>query len=287
MRAFVIVALIAGCGPGEVSLDDEVAGEDGKADSLSTSLKMPKAICDYENANMWGMHHVEWHTERRWDLLSASDLAWAKSHGYTRAAKQEGQAGNGLEFLAMHRAMIQMLRQQFPSQTALFDGWETPPTNPRDKQNPLPHGATTPFDDHMLDAISELETQLSKLKSDDDLGLYIETQLRPIAGNPSHRSSDLSTGIHNYMHNRFSDPSSPINIGDPTVNLENKMFWRLHGWIDARWTAFRAEKGLSDNDPAYLAALDAAMMQMHHHDGGVKGAPMDDTVPESLRHFVW
>ena len=65
------------------------------------------------------------------------------------------------------------------------------------------------------------------------------------------------------------------------------MFWRIHGWIDARWTAYRKAKGLDDaTDPTYLAALqdaqqwlDAAMSRAHmvgdKSDDGCSAEPAD------------
>jgi hypothetical protein len=278
-------ALLAGCAGAADGNDVEQTEQGATADPL----KMPTAIVAFEKSKMWGMHHLEWHTERQWDLLSTSDRAWAEKQMWKRADVQEGENGNGLEFLAMHRAMIQILVAKFPANADLFKGWSVPPTDPRDKTNALPHGQTTPFDAEMLKAIAELETHVDSFASDDELGLYIETKLRPITGNPEHRSADATTGIHNYMHNRFEDPSSKINIGDPSVNLQNQLFWRLHGWIDARWTAFRAVKHLRDDDPAYAAAMKKAHDMM---DGGMHmGVGMGDMccdgedAPASLRQF--
>lgn len=283
----IVILLLSGCGPMDTTASDlaDDGLDDGKADS-ATSLKMPKAIVTFEHDQGWGMHHVQWHTERRWDLLDPSDQQLATQHGWARAAKQEGTAGNGLEFLMMHRAMLQILREKFPQNASLFAGWETPPADPRDPKNPLPGGATTPFDDHMLDAISKLETDLGSFKSEDEFGRYLETALRPTGANPGNHASDKSAGLHNYLHNRFMNPSSSINVGDPKVNLENKLFWRLHGWIDARWTAYRAAKGLSDKDPAYIAALQQAKDHMLMHMKGTVGGPCcccpDDPIPAGI-----
>ncbi len=79
--------------------------------------------------------------------------------------------------------------------------------------------------------------------------------MRPTASNPNARSPDPSAGLHNFIPNRFSGDSAKVDIGDPSVNLQNKRFWRLHGWIESRWTEFRRIKRLGENDPAYLAAI--------------------------------
>src|SRR5262249_14824407 len=121
---------------------------------------------------------------------------------------------------------------------------------------------------------------------DDDYGLYVETQLRPTPSDPAHRSNDLTTGLHNYVHNRFSDSSSPIDMGDPTVNIQNKTFWRLHGWIYARWSAVRGAKGLSDSDPAYVAAIKNAtdMMSGGMHMAAMRIEEESAEIPATIRH---
>lgn len=178
---------------------------------------LPTAITFWMQNLDWGMHHLRWHAERQWDLQTPAVQAQLAAQGWSRAARQEGTPGNGWDFLLMHRAMIQILKQQFPANSSLFLGWATPPTNPNDVNDPVPNSA--PFSPSMLNAINRLSTNLASFTTEDELGLYIETRLRPVPGNPANFSPDASTGIHNYIHNRFSDDSSPINLGDPSVNL--------------------------------------------------------------------
>ena len=275
-----------------VALSLAVAACSGRASTADTTAaattdpnQMPQDIVAFEDAGGWGNHHLEWHTERQWDLLNASDLAWAKKQGWKRADIQEGAAGNGFEFLIMHRAMLTILRGKFPQEVRYFTGWATPPTDPKSKSFPLPGGAKTPFDKNMLAAIAKLQNHLDQFASEDDFGLYLETSLRPVAGKPDAQSSDPTTGIHNYIHNRFSDSNSPIDMGDPSKNLANKVFWDLHGWIDARWTAYRAQHNLSDDDPTFQAALKNAidMFSSNMKLGGSEGG--DGPPPDSLTKF--
>src|ERR1700733_6328812 len=150
-------------------------------------LAMPKPMLTFLKSNDWGSHHLEWHTSRQWDLLQPSDQAWAKKQGWSRASIQEGATGNGLEFLAMHRVMIRTLTDKFPSDKALFDGWDAPPTNPDDPQDKVPSGAVKTFDLDKEKAIDKLANHLDDFDSDDDIGLYIETSLRPTSSDPSAR----------------------------------------------------------------------------------------------------
>ncbi|MEO7506896.1 MAG: hypothetical protein ABIZ95_06655, partial [Pyrinomonadaceae bacterium] len=228
--------------------------------------KMPQPISDWMNEQMWGTHHLVWHLARRWDLTGPDAHNYVTSNGGSRASRQEGVTGNGMDFLAMHRVMIRQLIHQFPANAALFGGWPQPPTDPDDVNEPMPaNPSPRPFNAAMAAAVNRVHTNIGSFASDDELGLYLQTRIRPIAGVPDHLSPDVTAGIHNYLHNRFSDPTSPITMGDPSVNLHNQRFWRLHGWIDSRWTAFRAVKGLDETEAAYQQALAAAAAHMSHH----------------------
>ena len=247
-------------------------------------LAMPAPILTFLKAQDWGSHHLEWHTVRQWDRLQPSDQAWAKRQGWARADLMEGAKGNGLEFLAMHRVMIRKLTTSFPKDAALFDGWTTPPTESADKSDPCPTGDA--FDPIKQKAIDKLQNHIADFKSDDELGVYLETTLRPTSKDPNARAADKTAGLHNYLHNRFMDSNSKIDIGDPSVNLQNKRFWRLHGWIESRWTEFRKIKGLTEKDTAYQAAIkkgeDMLTMKLGGPVGG-KGIP--EAPPLSLRKF--
>lgn len=227
-----------------------------------SDISIPQEIIDFMQQQNWGNHHLHWHVVRMWDRLSPAAQQWATQQGWRRYGVQEGEETNGLEFLAMHRVMIRTLVNKFPQHAILFEGWSSPPTDPNDTNDPLPGGATTPFNPDMQIAIDRLTTQLDGFDGEDLLGTFIETSLRPFPNTPLRRADDAASGIHNYLHGRFQDNNSPINMGDPSVNIENERFWRLHGWIDARWEAYRVVSGRSNNDPRYLKALAEAERHM-------------------------
>jgi hypothetical protein len=177
--------------------------------------------------------------------------------GWSRAARQEGTAGNGFEFLMMHRAMLEILREAFPHYSIWFMGWSTPPTDPSHPDDPSPRGSSDTFAPDMRLAVDRVTNQLGTFASEDVLGLYVETRLQPLPGKPQHLNPDVTSGIHGYLHNRFSVANSDIDMGQPLRNLSNARFWRLHAWIDNRWTTHRRQAGISDADRTYRAALDA------------------------------
>jgi hypothetical protein len=279
------VMLATGCAASTDPTADPSA-EDGAAEDdivAADPLAMPKPLLTFLRTQDWGTHHLEWHTVRQWDRLSASDQAYAKRQGWARADIMEGSKGNGLEFLAMHRVMIRTLIEKFPANAALFNGWTKPPTDDNDPNDPSTD--TAPFDAHKAAAIDKIQNHLADFKSDDELGLYLETTLRPTAHDPNARAADKSTGLHNYLHFRFQDAKSKIDIGDPSVNLQNKRFWRLHGWIESRWTEFRRIKNLKETDPMYLAALKKGEDMLAMKAKGTKGGTPPEAPPDSLRKF--
>lgn len=226
------------------------------------SSELPASLTSHMQAHGWGQMHLQWHTERRWDRLPPAAAAYAQRQGWTRAARQEGESGNGVEFLAMHRVMLRMLADLDPTARPWLVGWTAPPTDPNDAADPIPHGGTTAFSRDMLAALDRLQHHLDSFASEDELGLYIETSFRPTPAEPLASATDHSAGVHNYLHQRFQDPSSPIDLGNPAVNLLNARFWRLHGWIDHVWASYRAQTGQRDSDAAYQATMQAATAAM-------------------------
>jgi hypothetical protein len=236
-------------------------------------IRMPQEMIDWMQSVLWGAHHDRWHFERRWDYWhfragqgeqEVQDMVtYAEQQGWSRAATQEGETGNGLDFLMMHRAMIIILSQRFPQHTHFLHGWFTPPQDPADAEDPVASGK--PFDANGAAGALRIEGSPASFSGDDDFGLFIETSMRPVPGNPMLRSPDPQTGIHNYLHNRWTDVTSDINIGNPKVNLFNHRFWKLHGWIDYQWWRFRRAKGYSDADAEYQSRLQANIDMMSGH----------------------
>lgn len=230
---------------------------------------MPREIIDWLQQRGWGDHHLRWHVERRWDVFAARApgvIAWAEQQGWARYPVQEGMAGNGLEFLAMHRAMIRALEKIFPQHAALFAGWPRVPEQPDDPDNPVPvtdpDDPPRPLDVAHVDAAARLQDDPGSFATDDEFGAFVETTDRPTVDDPLAVSEEPGAGLHNYLHGRFSDETSPIDMGDPQVNLQNRLFWRLHGWIDRVWAGFREARGLQETDPGYVAALRAGTRHM-------------------------
>jgi hypothetical protein len=235
----------------------------------TTDRPLPEPILQFQRQRQWGCRHRQYHETRQWDYIAndpkqAARFAYVQKMNWTRPAVQEGAPTSGLDFLAMHRAMVGTLRERFPEHADLFKGWATVPTESTDA-DPVPPGSSVAgtFLASMQTAISRLETNLASFPSEDELGLYIETQHRPTAQDPLARANVPGTGLHTYIHLRFDDPRSPIRMQRFNRNLESETFFRLHGWVDRLWTQWRAAHGLDDaTDSSYGAAMDSACRHM-------------------------
>src|SRR3954468_4959639 len=124
--------------------DSGVFGGDGKADGspnvrwdASIENIVPKAVHEYLEKYQWGDYHIVFHMSRKWYLLGDQGRTWLKHVGEASADLQEGDPGNGIEFLAMHRAMIAHLKNRWGTEAvtndpdgrttfaAVLDGWKT------------------------------------------------------------------------------------------------------------------------------------------------------------------
>ena len=261
---------------------------------------MPDETIAWMTGLQWGAHHDQWHFERRWDFwhhlaehgtpeqqaLVRPMVEYALGQNWQRARVQEGQAGNGIDFLMMHRAMLHLIVDNFPQHAPLVAGWVSPPTDPQDPDDPVPTGEE--FRPIKLEGVIVIENDFASFADDDSYGLFTETDILAVTGDPTHRDPDQRKGVHNYLHNRWTVPDSPINLGDPKVNIFNRRFWKLHGWIDKQWGRFREAKGFSDDDPAYqgMLAQYRHMMGGHMHPMAAaeeKEAPVER--PEGFSRF--
>jgi hypothetical protein len=200
-------------------------------------VKMPAGMIAWMQGVRWGAHHDEWHYTRRWDYwpyLAANHpdpaarqeiapmVEYAKAQGWQRAALQEGEPRSGFEFLIMHRAMLHLLLQHFPQAQHSLRGWNTPPRDPADAEDPVNNSA--PFDPGKAAGVDIIQAGAAHFQDDDAFGLFLETNIRPMPDDPAHRDPDARLGLHNYLHNRWTDATSDVNLGDPKVNIFNRRF---------------------------------------------------------------
>ncbi len=265
MRHLLALALVGtlswtGCATDDVVEDDQMDGGDGKSDgSPNVTWKanianiIPKSVHEYLEKYQWGDYHIVFHMSRKWYLLGDQGRGWLKRVGESAADLQEGDPGNGLEFLAMHRAMISHLTDRWGNEAVSND------PDGRTKFKDVLKGWTT--DAEVVAALTKAGGDVNAFKaglakindfrsftSEDEFGNFLQTTLR-LSGEVDPEDSAIRSysrdatkgaGNHNWLHGQFMDGASPIDVGNPQTNLSNIMFWRIHGWIEAKWKQFEA-----------------------------------------------
>jgi hypothetical protein len=228
-----------------------------------TAQGMPGDFREYVRENRFGYIHDKWHSEHTWDfrLKHLGNLIRWNCNKFRRFARQMGDVGSGLDFLAIHRAMVQDVRRKFPEYAdTLLAGWLRVPTDPNDRANRLPGDAKTQFNQQILAKINRVQDNLGSFSLEDELGLFIWSDLSKVP----FRSE--VTSLHFYLHLRWTAPNdTQTNLARETQNLESKYFWKLHGRIDRIWDDYRRMKGWRDNDPSCEALLQASHTEMFHH----------------------
>jgi hypothetical protein len=164
----------------------------------------------------------------------------------------------------MHRHMIMMLNVAFPKHPSLFAGFTKVPRTQNDAANPHPWHAISWSSSNItgFDTLENIEQNLDKFPTEDDLGQYIENTYRWTAQSPMSPVNQAGSGLHGALHSQWSVNGSPANLIQQAVDVRNYTFWKLHGWIDNVWERYRKAKGLKDDDPAYQKLMLEQCMEM-------------------------
>jgi hypothetical protein len=213
-------------------------------------------VIEWMERHEWQAAHFQWHEIRRCggfglgggelDICSYTDLV---------PIDQECQSvGDGYQFLVMHRHMIQTLKQLWPNHTEQFRGWETFPRSSedvpeewRDTWSDWPQSVLAAADiaDNIADHLDDFPTE-------GDFGQWLQCQV-----------PQGFSGLHGELHFKMvRTQNTDHGVGNPERNLDNHIFWLLHGWIDNVWERYRVAKGLDPDEPALRDALIAQCREM-------------------------
>jgi len=214
--------------------------------SNQTDLTVQPAVLEWFKARVWEKAHFQWHNIRRCSGGGMGATADPQGGGVNPCktnpelipTNQEGKGpGDGLEFLAMHRHMIQSLKQLWPKHTEQFEGWEHFPTKASDvpKQWQADWSAWAA---NVTSAAAKADDPASHMKetgfeSEGAFGQWIQT----------------TSGLHGALHFKWVRPNnSEHGLGNQFTNIDNYMFWKMHGWIDKVWDRYRAAQGKKPTD---------------------------------------
>jgi hypothetical protein len=255
-----------------------------KATNGDIDLIVPKLVLDWMGERVWEASHDAWHNIRRCKnggaaagVPSTAAATSICSHTELIPVHQEcADADDGYAFLVVHRHMIQSLKQTFPTHADLFQGFPHFPFDAKDVPVEWQSRWGTGWSQSIIDTantLEDIENKLSQFPTDGDLGKYIQC-------------GGMSTGassIHGALHFKWVVNSSPYSLGKQAVNIDNYMFWKLHGWIDGIWERYRVAKGLTPDDPKLMQTMTDQCREMHAL-GQVVSPIMTSTAPLPVEH---
>jgi hypothetical protein len=213
------------------------------------------------------MYHALWHFVRNedvWNSLEDAQRGELARQNWT-PPRFEGQAGAGIDFLYMHRRMLQMVNLWAAGHDHHHHGAGTPQADvfvqpwveiPWDHTDPI-----WPMPVIDLESNPQFPQIFGRSKDQATTDRYRRRMGEEFSNRTWLRArsldefgTDLEFSIHGWMHMHWS-PEPPENpnsldesngwLGSPFSSHVNRHFWKLHGWIDNRiyaWEDARGEK---------------------------------------------
>ncbi|MFF5363741.1 hypothetical protein ACFY4I_30850 [Streptomyces scabiei] len=244
----------------------------------------PKPVIDSMADRAMRLHHMLWHTARDdWMIFTPEQQEVFRHHGWepprpswtardpiTGKRRVEFDNGSGEDFLFMHREMIaavnEILADLGDPQHPRVEGWPTIPA-PEDAEYPVPPAFGVPGDSQFTNAIREAKTEQSFNRIRTEEAKY--TDPARLRGMTLRRlGAEIEFGIHNMMHLRWAAQMPEYRPGGDEFSIDprwddasynwladtysahvNPIFWKLHGWVDARIDDWMAANELTGPVP--------------------------------------
>jgi hypothetical protein len=245
---------------------------------------VPRPLFDFLEQHQWGDYHLTFHMARRYYVAGARTRAWLDEIGVGPAPLQEGDVGSGVEFLVMHRAMIDFLRGQFgglplapttpttarpPSAPCSTAGpttrpcartWSRPARTRRCSTPPPRRWPSRPGSPPRTSSDASCRPRCACSPGPATSGCTCRTA-RPASGSTTCCTTSSATAGRSTSAN-------------PQVNLASQLFWGLHGWVDATWRRFEATHVRSADEQRRFDELTTEYKtHMQQHGGGHRGPP--------------
>jgi hypothetical protein len=224
----------------------------------------------------WQEAHYQWHQARRCPRRAGVDPGAVDVCNYPEFVVPDNECeneANGLEFLAMHRHMLQTMRQLWPNHQEQFTGWDTFPD--ADDYPELVREYFVEWSSGVRSAAAiadNIEQNLSRFPTEGAFGQWIQCG----------RFGRLRTSnLHGALHfNGYSPDNQAHSVANGRRNLDAYLFWKLHGWIDKVWERYRVAKGLVPDAPELVSEVENQCHEMHRLAGLVESVTEPDPDPD-------
>ncbi|XXX72501.1 hypothetical protein WMF30_33120 [Sorangium sp. So ce134] len=243
--------------------------KDGPAEFVKNNqvdLTVQPEVIAWMKENEWQAAHFEWHSIRRCGpggIGGMSRVDICNSAVPVPADQECKTTGDGFQFLAMHRHMIQSLKQLWPNHKEQFEGFTKFPTTAEElpqqwRSDFRPWSSTTLANAKIADEIDKPEN-LSRFPDEGALGMWLQC----FAGQAIPGTNVQASGLHGDLHFKWvRSNNTDHGLGNQFTNIDNYMFWKLHGWIDNVWEKYRVAKGMSPTDEKLKDAVAAQCYEM-------------------------
>jgi hypothetical protein len=238
----------------------------GKSGPELVDLTVQPEVLSWMTSHLWQATHVEWHAIRTCNLPGGPRGSKVNICQYKEMIPLDQtcmSTGDGYQFLLFHRHMLESLKQLWPRHSEQFTGFAKFPQSAEDvppqwRSAWKPFNATDLANAKICEEIDKPEN-LAKFPDEGALGFWLQCNM----GTAIDGFALKSSGLHGDLHGHWiRQGNTDHGVGNTSSNIDNYMFWKLHGWMDNVWERYRVAKGLKRTDPKYLDDMLAQCREM-------------------------
>jgi len=265
----------------------------GKTDPALVDLTVQPEVLSWMTSHFWQAAHVEWHAIRTCSLPGGPRGSKVNICQFTDMIPTDQNCqstGDGYQFLLFHRHMLEALKQLWPKHSEQFSAFPKFPKSAEDvpaqwRSAWKPFNATDLANAKIAEEIDKPEN-LAMFPDEGALGFWLQCNM----GTSIKGFSLKSGGLHGDLHAHWvRQGNTDHGLGNTSSNIDNYMFWKLHGWMDNVWEKYRTAKGQKRTDPKYVDDMRAQCREMDIEAEfcrtGVKPGQMPEPLPVESGFF--
>ncbi len=240
----------------------------GKTDKSIVDLTVQPEVLSWMQSHFWEAAHVEWHAIRTCNLPGGPRGSKVNICQFTDMIPTDQNCqstGDGYQFLLFHRHMLEALKQLWPKHSEQFSAFERFPQSaddvPAQWRAAWQKFNTTDLANAKIAEEIDKPENLALFPDEGALGFWLQCNV----GTTIKGFSLKSGGLHGDLHAHWvRQGNTDHGLGNTSSNIDNYMFWKLHGWMDNVWEKYRMAKGLKRTDAKYVDDMRAQCLRDGH-----------------------
>lgn len=219
------------------------------AQARDAHASMPEVLA-WLRDNSWQAAHAEWHAIRACSQPGGHDQSQVSICRFRQLVPQDQHcqsAGDGYQSLVFHRYLLQAMKQMWPRHAEPLAGFSEFPTSAYDvpaewRSAWKSWGPELFAAGKIADEIAKPDN-LARFPDEGTLGFWLQCNLgEKLWARPGHTTHGAGNG---------------------EANMDDYMFWKLHGWMDNVWEKYRVAKGLTPTNQQLKDDLAAQCQELH------------------------